>query len=81
MQYQVNPTQLIQMIKSGQNPQQLMMSVLSGPIKETPLGANLYTLAQQGNGQEIEKIARNLSKQQGIDFDTAFAQFRQQLGL
>lgn len=79
--YQVNPTQLVQMIKNGQNPQQLMMSVLAGPMKETPLGANLLSLAQQGNGQEIEKIARNLSKQQGIDYDTAFAQFKQQMGL
>ena len=28
--YQVNPAQLIQMIKQGQNPQQLLMNILEG---------------------------------------------------
>jgi len=28
--YQVNPMQLIQMIREGKNPQQLMMSILEG---------------------------------------------------
>lgn len=30
MSYPVNPIMLIQMIKSGQNPQQLLMSILEG---------------------------------------------------
>jgi hypothetical protein len=28
MNYQVDPTQLVQMIKNGQNPQQLMLYIL-----------------------------------------------------
>lgn len=79
--YDVNPMQLIQMIKNGSNPQQLMLSILSGPMKNTPMGANLFNLVQQGNTAEIEKIARNLSQSQGIDFDTALAQFKRQMGL
>lgn len=78
---QVNPMQLVQMIKSGQNPQQLMISLLEGQISNTPMGANLLNLARNGNGREIEQIARNLSKQRGIDFDKEFAAFRQQLGV
>ena len=78
---QVNPMQLIQMIKSGQNPQQLMLSVLEGQMSNTPMGANLLNLARNGKTNEIEQIARNLSKQRGIDFDKEFAAFRQQLGV
>ena len=47
----------------------------------TPLGNNLINLAQQGNTQEIERIARNLMAQRGIDYDTEFAAFRKRMGL
>ena len=79
--YQDNPIQLIQMIKSGKNPQQLLISILEGPMSSTPLGKNLLTMAKNGDGQGIEQVARNLTKQQGIDFDTAFNAFKQQYGL
>ena len=50
-------------------------------MKSTPLGRNLYVLAQEGRTSEIEKIARNLAKERGIDFDTEFKAFKQKLGL
>ena len=78
---QVNPAQLIQMIRSGQNPQQLMLSILEGQMANTPMGANLLNLAKNGQTKEIEQIARNLSNQQGIDFDKEFAAFCQMLGV
>lgn len=79
--YTVDPKQLIQMIKSGQNPQQLMLSILAGQAG-TPMGANLLNLAKSGNTKEIEKIARNLYSQQGgTNFDADFQAFRQMLGL
>lgn len=80
MNYPVNPNQLIQMIKSGQNPQQLMLSILQSNAN-SPLGANLLQLAQNGQTTEIEKIARNMCKERGVDFDTEFQKFRQQFGL
>lgn len=80
MNYPVNPNQLIQMIKFGQNPQQLMLSILQGNAN-SPLGANLLQLAQNGQTAEIEKIARNMCKERGVDFDTEFQKFRQQFGL
>ena len=57
--YPVNPQQLIQMIKSGQNPQQVLFSILQGQAN-TPIGANLLNLAKEGNTKEIERIVRNL---------------------
>ena len=76
----VNPMQLIQMIKQGQNPQQLMIQILSQQAN-TPLGANLLKLAQNGQTAEIEKIARNLCKEKGVDFDQEFSNFRKNFGL
>lgn len=43
----INPMQLIQMIKGGQNPQQLMMSILEQQMQNTPMGANLATYGQE----------------------------------
>lgn len=79
--FQVDPNILIQMIRQGKNPQQLMLSILQGQAN-TPLGRNLLTLAQNGQTQEIEKIARNLYAQQGgKDFDQDFTAFRRAWGL
>lgn len=76
----VDPAQLVQMIKMGQNPQQLMLSLLETQMGNTPLGANLLTLAKNGNTVEIERIVRNLAQQQGINYDTEFKAFKQRLG-
>lgn len=80
MNYPVNPAQLVQMIKQGQNPQQLMLSILQGNAN-SPLEANLLNLAKNGQTAEIEKIARNMCKERGVDFDAEFQKFRQQFGL
>lgn len=79
--YQVDPTQLIQMIKNGHNPQQLMMSILENQMAGTPMGANLLTLAKNGQTKEIENIARNLMRQNGLDYDSEFKAFKQRFGL
>lgn len=81
MNYNVNPMQLIQMIRNGQNPQQLMMSVLEQRTKGNPLYENLYNLAQQGKTGDIETIVRTIFKEKGLDFDKEFNSFKQTLGL
>ena len=78
---QVNPIQIIQAIKQGKNPEQLMLGILQGELVNTPMGQNLLALAKQGKSKDIEQIARNLLKQQGLDFDKEFLAFKQQLGL
>lgn len=80
MMYPVNPNVLLQMIKSGQNPQQLMLTVLRGQAN-TPLGQNLLNLAQQGRTDELEKVVRNVYAQQGgTNFDQEFEAFKRALG-
>ena len=81
MKYQVDPNTLIQMIKSGKNPQQLMLSILETQYSSSPLGQNLLMLAKNNQTQEIEQIARNLYQQQGKDFDKEFEEFKRRMGL
>ena len=76
---QMNPIQLIQMIRSGSNPQQLMMSFLQQ--QNNPMANNLLQMAQNGNINGIEQIARNMCAQKGLDFDKEFSSFKQQLGI
>ena len=73
----VNPMQLIQMIKSGNNPQQLIMNLLQN--NNNPILNNAMNLAQKGNMSALEMIARNLAQQRGLDFDKEFANFQNYL--
>ena len=77
----MNPMQLLSMLRGGGNPQQLVMQLLQGDMGNSPMGQNLLSLAQQGNGAQIEEIARNICKQQGVDFDKEFGAFKQLLGI
>ena len=77
---QVDYIKLLQAIRNGANPQQLVMSVLEGEMANTPMGKNLLTLVKENKTAEIEKIARNICAQKGIDFDKEFSSFKQSLG-
>ena len=76
--FQLN--QFMTMVKNGYNPEALIMNMLETQMRGTPMGDNLINLARQGNAAEIEKIARNLVAQRGLNFDKEFSAFKQQLG-
>lgn len=78
MQY---PQDLIKMIKSGQNPQQLILNMLQESAQNNPMTSNLLEMAQNQDSAGLEKFARNYVASQGKDFDTEFKAFRQQFGL
>ena len=76
----MNPIQqMMQMVRMKQNPSQMMIQFLKQ--QNNPMSQNLLSLAQANNTQDIEKIARNICQQRGIDFDKEFAAFKQSLGL
>ena len=76
----VNPADLISMIKSGKNPQQLILNIFESNLsKVNPIAANLLDLAKNNRTAEIEKVARNLCEQRGIDFDKEFNSFKSNL--
>ena len=76
-----NLIQFIQMVKSGGNPQQMVINMLQQQAGNTPMGKNLLAMARNNDSKGIEQIARNLCQQRGLDFDTEFAAFKQQIGL
>lgn len=75
--YNVNPAQLIEMIRGGQNPQQLLMSILEGQAGSNPMTANLLEMVKKHDTAAIEQFARNYCASQGVDFDKEFKAFRQ----
>lgn len=81
MAYPVNPLMLIQMIKQGQNPQQLLMSILEGQAANNPVSSNLLDMVKQNKTADIETFARNYFASQGKDFDTEFKNFKETYGL
>ena len=75
-----NMMEFMQMAKTG-NPQQLVMGMLQQRAQGNPIFANILSLAQSGNTEEIENIVRNMAKERGVDFDKEFNSFRQMFGL
>ena len=81
MRMQVNPNEIIKMIRQGQNPQQLLRNILEGQMKGTPVGDTLLELINTNNTPALEQFARNVVAQRGGDFDSEFNAFKQSLGL
>jgi hypothetical protein len=81
MSYPVNPLMLIQMIKSGQNPQQLLLSILEGNAGGNPVNNNLIDMVRNNRKGDIESFARNYFASRGMDFDTEFKAFKETYGI
>lgn len=75
----VNPMQLIQLIKGGQNPQQLVMNILQQQEQNNPILDNAINMAQNGNISGLELLARNLAAQRGLNYDQQLANLKKQL--
>ena len=78
MSYNVDPAYLIMQMRQGKNPQQLMIDILEGEASSNPIIGNLLSMAKENRTADIEKFARNLAKEQGIDFDKEFSRFKKQ---
>ena len=74
----VNPMQLIQMIKGGKNPQQLILDILQQQGQNNPIISNAVNMAQNGNTSGLQMLARNLAAQRGLDFDKELANLKNQ---
>ena len=72
--------EILAMLKQGQNPQQIVMNYLQ-QNPNNPTLSNILNLAQQGKSADVEQIARNLAAQRGIDYDKAFSEFKNFLGV
>lgn len=71
----MNPIQVLKtFLGNGGNPQDLILRTIS-KNNNNPMINNLVNLAQKGNKEEVEKIARNICKEKNIDFDQEFNKF------
>lgn len=72
----MNPTNLIkQYMLQGLTPQ----GILQKMNIQNPILGNVINMAQKGDSKGVETFARNICKQRGLDFDTEFKKFRNNL--
>jgi hypothetical protein len=71
----VNPINLFQMMRGG--PQQFLQQIANNnQLMSNPMMKNTIQMAQQGNMQGIEQMARNLCKEKGLNADDVFNQIK-----
>lgn len=70
-----NPLAMIKSFMSGNiSPQQIAMNMIGN--NQSPVMNNLVRLAQNGDYKGVENIARNMFREQGIDFDKELKDFQ-----
>lgn len=75
----MNPINIFQMMKAG--PQQFIQQIMgNNQMMSNPIMKNTMQMAQQGNTQGIEQMARNLCKEKGLNADDVFSQIRSRFG-
>lgn len=72
----MNPMNIIkQYMMKGFTPQ----NILSKLNINNPILNNVMNMAQNGDTKGVENFARNICNQKGIDFDTEFSKFKNNL--
>lgn len=75
----MNPINIFQMIKAG--PQQFIQQIMgNNQMMNNPIMKNTMQMAQQGNTQGIEQMARNLCKEKRLNADDVFNQIKSRFG-
>lgn len=75
-----NPMQLMQMMKGGGNPQQMVMGMLQQQAGNNPVLKNALNMAQQGDSKGLENLVRNIAKEKGVNPDEMMQQVMGQMG-
>ena len=74
----MNPLQFVQAMR---NPQEFMQKIMeNSQVMQNPMAKNAIEMAQQGNMQGIEQMARNLCKEKGLNADDVFNQIKSGFG-
>ena len=69
----MNPMQILQsFISKGLSPQKIAEQM----IGNNPVMANLVKMANAGDTDGVKKVARNIFKEKGRDFDKEFLEFK-----
>lgn len=72
-----NMQAFMQIIKNG-NPRELVINMLQKDSQRgNQVAGTLIQMINSGDSQGIERVARNIAKEKGIDFDKEFNSFKQ----
>lgn len=75
----MNPLQMIKLAMSGgKNPQEIVKQMIGN--NNNPIIQNLVKMAENGDYQGVENVARNMFKEQGRDFDAEIKDFQNLIG-
>lgn len=75
----MNPINIFRMMRGG--PQQFIQQIIgNNQFMSNPMMKNTMQMAQQGNTQGIEQMARNLCKEKGLNADDVFNQIKSRFG-
>lgn len=68
-----NPTELIKLLKGKISPKELCLNMISN--NSNPMMKNVIEMAKNGDTEGVEKFARNICKEKGVDFDKEINNF------
>lgn len=77
----LNPMQIMQLIQSGNNPQQLVMQLLEQQAQNNPMAANVLEMAKQNKTLDIEQVVKNIMQTKGLDYNKEVMAFKNLFGL
>ena len=77
----MNPMQLMQMMRSGGNPQQALITMMKRQAGNNPVMNNAIQMMEKGDSAGVEKLARNLCKEKNLNPDDVLSQIKTQFGM
>lgn len=77
----LNPMQIMQLIQSGNNPQQLVIQLLEQQAQNNLMAANVLQLAKENKPMDIEQVVKNIMQIKGLDYNKEVVAFKNLFGL
>lgn len=76
----MNPINIIQMMRGG--PQQLLQQIVgNNQMMLNPMMKNVVGMAQKGDMQGVEQMARNLCKEKGLNADEVMSKLKSKFNM
>ena len=77
----MNPMQLMQMMRSGGNTQQALITMMKRQAGNNPVMNNAIQMMEKGDNAGVEQLARNLCKEKNLNPDDVLSQIKTQFGM
>lgn len=63
----INPMNLVQVLRSSGNPQQMVMNMMRQNAGNNPLLNNAMGMMEKGDSAGIQKMVENICREKGLD--------------